>query len=196
MTVTLLSSPPDLSDLVVRLTQNNAGLVVLPPLAGIDGQLRGDIYVCESQLYFYSHEHQSGIAVEYPNIIIHAISRQDGTPCIYCQLDAGIFFPNQLIPEDDEDAMTELKLIPQDPGALEAIYAAMSECAALHPDEEFMAEQAESDEEWFANPDDETELNEVQQAALRHLESVFQPPQNGMNHDHSGQFDHANEDEE
>ncbi|KAF7727460.1 hypothetical protein EC973_007529 [Apophysomyces ossiformis] len=196
MTVTLLSSPPNLSDLVVRSTQKDTGLIVLPPLAGIEGPLRGDLYVCESQLYFYSAEHQSGISVEYPDIIIHAISRQDGTPCIYCQLDAGLFFPNQQIPEDEEDALTELKFVPRDPGALEGIYAAMSECAALHPDEEFMAEQAGSDEEWYGNPHDEEELNEDQQAALRRLESVFQPSPNGMDHDHDGQFDHANENDE
>lgn len=58
---------------------------------------------------------------------------------------------------------------------VEGIYLAMSECAALHPDKEFMEEQEESDQEFYA-PSDEAELNEVQQAALRHLESVFEQP--------------------
>lgn len=65
---------------------------------------------------------------------------------------------------------------------VEGIYMAMSECAALHPDEDFLAEQEalENEGEFFADPSDESELNEVQQAALRHLESVFEPPtQNG-----------------
>lgn len=60
---------------------------------------------------------------------------------------------------------------------VEGIYMAMSECAALHPDEEFMAEQeAYDDEEFYADPSDEAELNEMQQAALAHLESVFEQP--------------------
>lgn len=61
----------------------------------------------------------------------------------------------------------------------------MSECAALHPDEEFMAEQeAYGEEEYYADPSDEAELNEMQQAALAHLESVFeQPKMNGHKYD-------------
>lgn len=54
---------------------------------------------------------------------------------------------------------------------------AMTDCAELHPDQEFMQEQEEyDDEEFYADPSDEAELNEVQQAALRHLESVFEQP--------------------
>lgn len=61
---------------------------------------------------------------------------------------------------------------------------AMSECAALHPDEEFMAEQeAYGEEEYYADPSDEMELNEMQQAALAHLESVFEAPTNGHKYD-------------
>ncbi|KAI9493873.1 regulator of volume decrease after cellular swelling-domain-containing protein [Zychaea mexicana] len=181
MTVTLLSSPPDLSDQAVRHTQCNIDLLILPPLSGVDSTIQGELNVCESQVYFYSESAGSGIAVEYPDIIIHAISRQDGRPSIYCQLEAGRFFPNQQLPEDEEereDVVTELKFMPQDPGALEAIYMAMSTCAALHPDEDFLAEQKALEEEndFFADPSDETELNEVQQAALRHLESVFVSP--------------------
>jgi nucleotide-sensitive chloride channel 1A len=57
----------------------------------------------------------SGIAVEYRDIIIHAISRQNGDPAIYCQLDAGLFFPNQQLPEEDlDDIVTELNFTPVD----------------------------------------------------------------------------------
>lgn len=71
---------------------------------------------------------------------------------------------------------------------------AMSECAALHPDEEFMAEQEDGDDqEFYADPSDEAELNEMQQAALAHLESVFeQPPtMNG----HKDEFEDVEEDQ-
>ncbi|KAI8086340.1 regulator of volume decrease after cellular swelling-domain-containing protein [Halteromyces radiatus] len=204
MTITLLSSPPDLSNLTIRHTQNDIGLDVSPSLAGSNGTIQGKLYVCESLLYFYSESSNAGIAVEYPDIIIHAISRQSGEPSIYCQLNAGLFFPNQQLPEDEdhEDIVTELTFTPRDTNSLEDIYMALSDCAALHPDEEFMAEQAaleqENDETFYANPSDETELNEVQQAALRHLESVFDsaPTQNGNNHsdERNHQFDDAMDD--
>ncbi|KAI7870820.1 regulator of volume decrease after cellular swelling-domain-containing protein [Spinellus fusiger] len=194
MTVTLLSSPPDLSDVVVRHSQKNTVLLVKPLLAGSHEQIVGELLVCESQLYFYSHENNSGIAVEYKDIIIHAISRREGIPCIYCQLDEGIFFPQQQLPEDAqelEETVTELKFIPEDSEILETIYLVMSECASLHPDEEFMAEQEEEDM-FYADPSDAAELNDVQQAALRHLESVFEPvaQQNGVK---EGQFDNSME---
>ncbi|KAI8350128.1 regulator of volume decrease after cellular swelling-domain-containing protein [Blakeslea trispora] len=184
MTVTLLSEAPDLTTCKPRHIQKDTALLISPPLAGHEGPIFGDLSVCEEQFYFYSPSAQSGIAVEYPDIIIHAISRQQGQPNIYCQLDAGLFFPNQQLPEDEqerEETVTELRLIPRDSGALEGIYLAMSDCAALHPDHEFMAEQEESDEgEFYADPSDEAELNEMQQAALRHLESVFEPPANNL----------------
>lgn len=180
MTVTLLNQAPDVSSLKPRHIQKDTALLISPPLAGHEGPIFGDLSVCEDQVYFYSESANSGIAVEYPDIIIHAISRQQGQPNIYCQLDAGLFFPNQVLPEDEEErdeTVTELRLIPRDGGALEGIYMAMSECAALHPDEEFMAEQeAYDDEEFYADPSDEAELNEMQQAALAHLESVFEQP--------------------
>lgn len=61
---------------------------------------------------------------------------------------------------------------------VEGIYMAMSECAALHPDEESLEGEDHygNDQEFYADPSDEAELNEMQQAALRHLESVFEPP--------------------
>ncbi|KAI8091285.1 regulator of volume decrease after cellular swelling-domain-containing protein [Gilbertella persicaria] len=193
MTVTLLSQAPDLASSKPRHIQKDTQLFISPPLAGHQGPIVGDLSVCEEQFYFYSPSAQSGIAVEYPDIIIHAISRQDGQPSIYCQLDAGLFFPNQTLPEDEqerEETVTELRLVPQDSGALEGIYLAMSECAALHPDHEFMAEQEEDSDgqEFYADPSDEAELNEMQQAALRHLESVFEPPtMNGHHYEQNEQ---------
>ncbi|KAI8374199.1 regulator of volume decrease after cellular swelling-domain-containing protein [Radiomyces spectabilis] len=195
MTVTLLAEAPPLDDLAVRYTEHNTVLDITPPLVGLSEGISGTLFVCESQLYFYSEDQKSGIAVEYPDIIIHAISRQSNQPCIYAQLDQGIFFPNQQLPENEEErqeTVTEIRFIPQDSGALEAIYMALSDCAALHPDEEFMAEQEAYDDEFFADPSDEAELNEVQQAALRHLESVFeQPTRNGVAPHENSQFDNA-----
>lgn len=107
--------------------------------------------------------------------------------------------------------MTEFRLIPRDGGAcklstridlearpnglfiVEGIYMAMNECASLHPDEEFMAEQDayDDDNEFYADPSDEAELNEMQQAALRHLESVFEPPTVNGHREEDNMFEDA-----
>lgn len=52
----------------------------------------------------------------------------------------------------------------------------MVTCASLHPDEG-LDEGAfdDDDEDLFADPSDDAELNETQRAALQHLQSVFQP---------------------
>ncbi|KAI9483310.1 MAG: regulator of volume decrease after cellular swelling-domain-containing protein [Benjaminiella poitrasii] len=195
MTVTLLNDEPEIHSLKPRYIQKFTALVITPPLGGSGSPLYGELSVCEDQLYFYSESSSCGIAVEYPDITIHAISRQDGEPSIYCQLNSGIFFPNQTLPETEEereDTVTELRFIPRDSGSLEALYMAMSDCSALHPDHEFMAEQEDyEDEEFYADPSDEAELNEVQQAALRHLESVFQPPPS--TNGYANQFEDAEE---
>ncbi|KAI8065288.1 regulator of volume decrease after cellular swelling-domain-containing protein [Gongronella butleri] len=195
MTITLLSQAPDFSDLTVRYTGDAA-------LGGGMDVIQGALYVCESMLYFYSEAVHSGIAVEYPDVIIHAISRQDTRPSIYCQLDAGLFFPSQQLPadEDQDDLVTELFFMPDDPETLEDIYLALSECAALHPDLDMADEDNDAyedgdDSNYFVDPSDPGELNEVQQAALRHLESVFEQPappsQQHHQNGHEHQFDDA-----
>lgn len=63
---------------------------------------------------------------------------------------------------------------------VETLYNALSQCAVLHPDAADEQDD-EEEEEWYADPSDEAELNEVQQAALDHLATVFQPQVNGKN---------------
>jgi nucleotide-sensitive chloride channel 1A len=68
----------------------------------------------------------------------------------------------------------------------------MSQCAVLHPDAgEDGDEDEDEEEEWYADPSDEAELNEVQQAALDHLATVFEP--RGQDSD-DGAFEDAMED--
>lgn len=56
---------------------------------------------------------------------------------------------------------------------MEEIYRAMSECAALYPDEDLMTEQDSDHQAYFADLDHE--LNEEQQAALDRLDSLLEP---------------------
>lgn len=70
-------------------------------------------------MYFWSEAHGTGVALWYPDIIIHAIMRQENREAIYCQLGEGIHFPAQVIEnsenedeKEDDDIMTELYFIP------------------------------------------------------------------------------------
>ena len=49
----------------------------------------------------------------------------------------------------EEDAMTEVRLVPQDAGELEGLFESMCECAALHPDEEGAESGEEGDDVFF-----------------------------------------------
>lgn len=64
-----------------------------------------------SVLVFFSTTGR-GFQVEYPSITLHAISRAESGPCIYCQLDET---PTGDRAENDEDEspMRELKIIPE-----------------------------------------------------------------------------------
>lgn len=102
-----------------------------------------------------------GFQVDYPSITLHAISRAESGPSIYCQLDEGATNQDEAEQNDDEDSpMRELILIPQDSVArrslphqppntsaltlysknkyssspVEPIFEALSHCASLHPD--------------------------------------------------------------
>ncbi|KAI9286904.1 regulator of volume decrease after cellular swelling-domain-containing protein [Umbelopsis sp. AD052] len=205
MPVTILTAQPDLSNEIVRHSESGVELEVSPPLRGITENMKGDLNITESQVYFWSESHNTGVALWYPDIIIHAIMRQSDREAIYCQLGEGIHFPAQVAEsgnnddeEDDEEIMAELYFIPTNGDSLEALYNAMSQCAVLHPDADADGEEfEEEEEEWYANPSDEAELSEVQQAALDHLATVFQPPVNGkQTHENDdGAFEDAMEEE-
>jgi chloride channel, nucleotide-sensitive, 1A len=108
----------------------------------------------ESKLYFYSQNTSTGLAIDYPTIIIHAISRQqaldDTGPCIYTQLNEklNVFTafdrtsaqhqPSASTAsqederEDDEDYTTELKFIPDDIGARKSAIVPLVYCLNIN----------------------------------------------------------------
>ena len=96
-----------------------------------------------------------GIQVEYPTITLHAVSRAESGPSIYCQLDENPGSAEQEVENGEEDEITpmrELNIVPQNAAAREpdeifpplspntntrivdAIFEALSYCASLHPD--------------------------------------------------------------
>lgn len=58
-----------------------------------------------------------GIQVEYPVITLHAVSRADSRPSIYCQLDESAGIAEQDVEpgnEEDDTPMRELSIVPKD----------------------------------------------------------------------------------
>ncbi|ORX97215.1 hypothetical protein K493DRAFT_314187 [Basidiobolus meristosporus CBS 931.73] len=165
MTITIIRSLPDFQQpnestdeaaVILRYSQPDTTMLLSPEVpSGTFG--KGTIYVTESQVYFFSPETSTGLAIEYPSIVMHAVSREESSgSCVYCQLSDSI---HQLFiqasqgqngeNEEDEidDDFTELRFVPNDAGAVDAIFEAMSECAALHPDFVDEEEFYEDDEE-------------------------------------------------
>lgn len=56
-----------------------------------------------------------GFKIEYPAITLHAVSRAESGPSIYCQLDesAGV----AAVADDDVAEMRELSIVPQNPAS-------------------------------------------------------------------------------
>lgn len=101
-----------------------------------------------------------GYRLEYPQILLHAVCRDTTSfplPCLYAQLDdegeeeeayAGAMRQQEYEEENDannedddnEDAdssiISELRFVPAQPEILDALWSAMSACAALNPDED------------------------------------------------------------
>ncbi|KAJ2738953.1 hypothetical protein GGI20_006187, partial [Coemansia sp. BCRC 34301] len=107
-----------------------------PSNASVDGL--GTLYIDEQRLVFFSSEAASGFAIDYPTIVIHAVSRSTDTDSVgshlYCQLD-GPFPGCTVLDDDDDDQFVELKFFPESEQLLDDMFKAMSDCAALNPDD-------------------------------------------------------------
>jgi chloride channel, nucleotide-sensitive, 1A len=55
-----------------------------------------------------------GVQVEYPSITLHAISRAESGPSIYCQLDESSATPDGKADEEEAADMRELTIIPKE----------------------------------------------------------------------------------
>ncbi|KAF8633100.1 hypothetical protein AX15_001517 [Amanita polypyramis BW_CC] len=186
-----ISTPPSFIDLPPTLSykEGNVSVTLDPPIEGFteEDAAQGTLYVISSVLAFVSTTGR-GFQIEYPSITLHAISRAEGQPSIYCQLDEGTNTtadrPSRTdlngTEEKEYTSMRELSIIPQDPGTLETIFEALSQCASLHPDPVTLDEEDEafvddSNFEVFTG-DEGQELTEVGRAALNHLESIIYNP--------------------
>ena len=160
-----LSITTGLPTLDIVHEQADTTLQLDPPVSHSTGQ--GTLYIAKSALVWYRPETQTCISIDYPSIVMHAIARSGDRYCplphIYCQLVSTHFEDEQgqvVQEETDVELPNEMRLIPQQP-ALDAMFAALSQCACLHPDEDVELEETEE------------ELEAIRAAAVDHLESVF-----------------------
>ncbi|GAA5828110.1 hypothetical protein JCM3770_001260 [Rhodotorula araucariae] len=116
-----------------------------PPVQGFTGDgLDGALWVTEEALSFFSPATGTGISLTYPHLTLHAISRQpapapasgaangapqEGGACIYCQIDES----EDVADDDAGEGSREMWITPSSDASVDAIFAALSLCASLHP---------------------------------------------------------------
>ncbi|KAJ7678548.1 regulator of volume decrease after cellular swelling-domain-containing protein [Mycena rosella] len=154
---------------------------------------QGTLYIIESVLVFMSTTGR-GFQIEYPAITLHAVSRAEAGPSIYCQLDEHAGEAEAAASNDEMTTCANFQLCLRALHlVLEPIFEALSRCAALHPDkatpsdDEKMDAFIDADSGGFEvfTGDEDQELSEVGRAALAHLESIIyypedQPDTNGV----------------
>ncbi|XP_077556035.1 chloride nucleotide-sensitive channel icln isoform X2 [Haemaphysalis longicornis] len=121
---------------------------------------KGTLYIAESRVSWVGQD-SSGFSLEYPSVALHALSRDlQAFPeeCLYLMIDGDLGEeqePNEN-GEDEERPASEIHFVPEDKSHLEAMYRAMTECQALHPDP---AQPGDSDEDdgCYEDADEEEE---------------------------------------
>ncbi|KAJ7116350.1 regulator of volume decrease after cellular swelling-domain-containing protein [Mycena epipterygia] len=131
---------------VLRHKEENVSATLDPPLDGFSAQdsVQGTLYIIESVLVFMSTTGR-GFQIEYPAITLHAVSRAEAGPSIYCQLDEHAGEAEGAASNDEMSDMRELSIVPQSAASLEPIFEALSRCAALHPDKATPSDDEEMD---------------------------------------------------
>ncbi|KAF8802508.1 hypothetical protein BYT27DRAFT_7235414 [Phlegmacium glaucopus] len=184
------STPNSFTDIppVIRHKEEGVSVFLEPQLAGFSNEdaAQGTLYILTSVLVFMSTT-GVGFQIEYPAITLHAVSRGESGPSIYCQLDESFGQVNGSPPanEDEDTEMRELTIVPKSSDSLEPIFEALSQCASLHPDphgEEDDLDDAFVDINGAAfdtfTGDENEELSEVGRAAFAHLNSIIDDPHN------------------
>jgi nucleotide-sensitive chloride channel 1A len=123
----------------------------------------GTLYLTTRRVVFFPDAAgAAGFAAPFTSVTMHAVSRGGGDggfdrPCIYAQVEGappdGVKTGGEETEKEEEeeeedggggggvgvddfDEMTELRLVPTDPSALDDVFNTMSECAAMNPDDD------------------------------------------------------------
>ena len=120
--------------------ETNVSVTLDPPLEGYESAVQGTLYVLTRYVYtgifilwwpkknysvlvFMPQSGASGFQIKYPAITLHAVSRGEAGPAIYCQLDEtygdtnGVSVNPTAENENEDTEMRELTIFPQRPEA-------------------------------------------------------------------------------
>ncbi|XP_043308113.1 methylosome subunit pICln isoform X2 [Cervus elaphus] len=137
----------------------------------------GTLYISESRLSWLDGS-GLGFSLEYPTISLHAVSRDlNAYPRehLYVMVNAkfGEESKESVADEEEEDSdddiepIAEFRFVPSDKSALEAMFTAMCECQALHPDPE------DEDSDDYDGDEYDVEAHAEGQATLERLEGML-----------------------
>ncbi|KAM8923294.1 methylosome subunit pICln isoform 3-T6 [Lycaon pictus] len=135
----------------------------------------GTLYIAESRLSWLDGS-GLGFSLEYPTISLHAVSRDlNAYPRehLYVMVNAkfGEESKESVAEEEDSDddvePIAEFRFVPSDKSALEAMFTAMCECQALHPDPE------DEDSDDYDGEEYDVEAHAEGQATLERLEGML-----------------------
>ncbi|KAM5245742.1 methylosome subunit pICln isoform 3-T3 [Ctenodactylus gundi] len=128
----------------------------------------GTLYIAESRLSWLDGS-GLGFSLEYPTISLHAVSRDLSAyprEHLYVMVNAK-FGDDSKDPldaeegesDDDTEPVTEFRFVPSDKAALEAMFTAMCECQALHPDPDDSDSDAYDGDEYDVEAHDGMEVD-------------------------------------
>lgn len=153
-----------------------------------DSQGNGSLYITDNVVTWRNSSGQ-GFSLQYPSISLHAVSRDlNAFPqeCLFLMVDGKLSddADSRQKSSDDEDevvgpfegdtATTEVRFVPTDKGALDAMFNAMSDCQALHPDEQDTDSEADDFEaNYYEGVEGEDNLTPEGQRTLQHLENLL-----------------------
>ncbi|XP_015594731.1 methylosome subunit pICln [Cephus cinctus] len=180
---------------------------------------KGTLYITDSVLSWMDSETQEGFSLEYPSISLHAISRDEQAHprhCLYVMVDSKVDLPGSASSldnsseHDSEDSnssasITEMRFAPDNTNNLDAMFQAMNQCQALHPDPQDSFSGAEDEDIYEDAEEDEFDYYEVGAGDPPYLlPSAFDsleiaPSHNGTESEENmdveaGQFEDAEED--
>ncbi|XP_069104239.1 methylosome subunit pICln-like [Argopecten irradians] len=176
----LLTAFPAPAELI-RHTENDT-------VVNIDGTGYGNgtLYITEAVVAWLNAEGK-GFSLDYPKISLHALSRDTSAfpqECLYLMIEGKL--PAAVDPserqdseeeeeEDQSQVITEVRFVPSDKNSLQTLFTSMSDCQALHPDEQDTDSEAEQEEDMVYYHGDEgyDHLTQQGQATLQHLENLL-----------------------
>ncbi|CAL9099312.1 unnamed protein product [Musa hybrid cultivar] len=117
----------------------------------------GTLYITTRRVIWLSDTDKgNGYAVDFLSVCLHAVSRDPeaySLPCIYTQIETEDGDNEESESSDSESHgdlelsnVTEMRLIPSDPGQLDTLFGIFCQCAELNPEPQ---EEEEEENSWF-----------------------------------------------